>query len=148
MSDFEEALRGTMSQKNSAFEMADWDLQAETKFTSAGIENLTNKRASLELETSQEADDGVWYTLRLTFRAGAPMPAPDQKGADGIKSYQLGTFFIPWKGYPIRTGHGQQLPNRASIAAYFVEMARNPTSPLVNYIAFNLRRLEQAVAGS
>jgi hypothetical protein len=39
------------------------------------------------------------------------------------------------------------LPDRPSIAAYFVEMAQDPTSPLVNYLAFNLRRQEQAAAG-
>ena len=147
MSDFEDALRGTMSNQNSAFEQADADLRAETNTASLGIEKLTNNRGSLSLALSQEEGAGVWYALELLFHiAGLGNDSPHQ-GADRTKKYTLGTFFVPWKGYPIRTGYGQSLPDRPSIAAYFVEMARNPTSPLVNYLTFNMRRQEQAVAG-
>jgi hypothetical protein len=40
MTDFENALRGTMSHQNLAFEQADADLRAETNTASLGIENL------------------------------------------------------------------------------------------------------------
>jgi hypothetical protein len=138
MSAFEDVLRGTMSQQNRGFEQADADLRAETIASSAGIENLTDKRGALCLGPPQEQDSGVWYELLLLFR-------PAESGE--TKQYTLGTFFVPWKGYPIRTGHGLELPDRRAIAAYFVEMARNPTSALVNYLAFNLRRQGQPVAG-
>ncbi len=143
MSDFEDVLRGTMSHHDSAFEQVEADLRAEINTASVGIENLTNKRGSLHLSPAREADDGVWYELRLLFRPAGPDNDARRQGAERTKSYILGTFFVPWKGYPIRTGYGQQLPDRPSITAYFVEMARNPTSPLVNYLTFNLRRQEQ-----
>jgi hypothetical protein len=134
-----------MAQKNSAFEQADADLRAEANTASVAIENLTNKSGCLRLSPGTERDSGVEYELLLIFRPSGPVnDAPRQ--ADRTKSYVLGTFFLPWQGYPIRTGH-LQLPDRSAITAYFVEMARAPTSPLVNYIAFNMRRQEQAVAG-
>jgi hypothetical protein len=142
-----------MSQQNRAFEQADADLRAETAAASAGIENLTNSRGSLRLSPPQEKDDGVWYELWLLFRPVGPINSSSPQGlpfeastttsrtqgTDSTKKYNLGTFFVSWKGYPIRTGFGRELPDRASIAAYFVDMARDPTSPLVNYLAFNLR---------
>jgi hypothetical protein len=87
----------------------------------------------------REEASGAWYELWLLFR-------PTDPNGDRRKKYTLGTFFVPWQGYPIRTGHGQELPDRPSIAAYFVAMARNPASPLVNYLTFNLRRQEQPAA--
>jgi hypothetical protein len=38
------------------------------------------------------------------------------------------------------------LPDRPSIAAYFVEMASNPASVLVHDLTFNRRRQEQPAA--
>jgi hypothetical protein len=146
MSDFEDALKGTISHPNRDFEQADTDLRAETKTASVGIENLTNNRGSLSLGPAREEDAGVWYELRLIFRPAGPANDAAGQGADRTKKYTLGTFFVPWKGYPIRTGYGLELPDRPSIAAYFVEMARNPASPLVNYLTFNLRRQEQPAA--
>jgi hypothetical protein len=143
VSDFEDVLRGTMSRPNQDFDQADADLQAETKVASVGIENLTNQRGSLSLSPAKEDPAGVWYELWLHFRpAGQVKPAPHGEAARP-KKYTLGTFFVPWKGYPIRTGYGRELPDRPSITAYFVEMARDPASPLVNYLAFNLRHQEQ-----
>jgi hypothetical protein len=147
VSDFEDALRGTMAQPNRAFEQADTDLHAETHAASVGIENLTNNRASLGLSPPREDDAGVWYTLWLLFRPADPVNDAPRQEADRTKKYSLGTFFVPWQGYPIRTGFGLQLPDRPSIATYFVDMARNPASALVNYLTFNLRRQEQPAAG-
>jgi hypothetical protein len=139
VSDFEEALRGTLAHQNSAFEQADSDLRAETATASLGIENLTNKRGSLRLGPPQEKDDGVLYELWLLFLPVEPATPAQEDGPAQPKKYNLGTFFVPWKGYPIRTGFGRELPDRSLIEAYFVDMARNPTSPLVSYLAFNLR---------
>jgi hypothetical protein len=125
-----------MAHQNRGFEQADADLRAETNAASVGIEHLTDNRGSLSLDLSREENSGVWYELRLNFRG------------DGTKQYALGTFLVPWQGYPIRTGHGQQLPDRSSITTYFVAMAKDPASPLVNYLTFNLRRQEQPAAGS
>jgi hypothetical protein len=136
-----------MSQKNSAFEAADADLRVETHAASVAIENLTNKRGSLHLGEAQEKDDGVWYELWLRFAPPDQAQHVSRSGsADRTKKYLLATFFVPWTGYPIRTGINYELPDRASIANRFVDMARNPASPLVNYLAFNLRHQEQAAA--
>jgi hypothetical protein len=139
VSDFEEALRGTLAHQNRAFEQADADLRAETAAASVVIENLTNKRGALRLGPAQEKDDGVWYELWLHFRPADQATPAQENGPAQTKKYTLGTFFVPWKGFPIRTGVGRELPDRPSIAAYFVDMARNPTSPLVSYLTFNLR---------
>jgi hypothetical protein len=143
VSDFEDALRGMISGQNRPFEQADADLRAETSAASAGIGKLTNGRASLRLSSTKEEGSGVWYELWLLFG-----PHSTTEGADWTKRYSLGTFFVPWKGYPLRTGHGQELPDRPSIAAYFLAMAKDPTSPLVNYLTFNLRHQEQPTGGS
>jgi hypothetical protein len=147
VSDFEDALRGTMAQPNRGFEQAEADLHAETNAASVGIDNLTNKRGSLGLGATREVAEGVWYELWLHFRPPGLGNDTPRQGADRVKKYTLGTFFVPWQGYPIRTGHGLELPDRRSIAAYFVDMARNPASALVNYLTFNLRRQEQPAAG-
>jgi hypothetical protein len=147
MSDFEDALRRTLSGQNGPFEQADVDLLAETQAASVGVESLTNGRGSLTLVPAEEAEAGVGYELQLLLRPAATANGAPRQGADRTKRYGLGTFLVPWKGYPIRTGRGAQLPDRPSIAAYFVEMAQDPASPLVNYLAFNLRRQEQPAAG-
>jgi hypothetical protein len=148
MSNFEEALRGTMAHPNRAFEQAEADLRAETSTASAGIEQYTNNLASLLLDPDREEEAGVWYELWLLFRPAGPLNGSPHPGAERMKKYVLSTFFVPWQGYPIRTGSGQQLPDRPAIAASFVEMARNPASPLVNYLTFNLRRQGQIAAGA
>jgi hypothetical protein len=149
MSDFEAALRGTIAHPNKGFEQADADLREETNIASLAVANLTNNRGSLSLGPPREDAAGVWYELQLLFRTADQRNDDAHQGANRTKKYILGTLFIPWQGYPIglREKQPPELPNRASIAAYFVEMARNPTSPLVNYITFNLRRQEQPVAG-
>jgi hypothetical protein len=129
MSDFKDALRRTMSHENRAFEQADADLRAETDTASVELESLTDNRGSLTLGPAAEEEAGVRYQLRLLFRPASPVPDAPRQGADRTKQYGLGTFLVPWKGYPIQTGHGVQLPDRPSIAAYFLEMASNPASP-------------------
>src|SRR5437764_1085897 len=113
MSDFEEALRGTMAHPNRAFEQADADLRAETSTASGAIEQYTNNRGSLRLDLDREEEAGVWYELRLLFRPVGPVNGPPHPGAERMKKYVLGTFFVPWQGYPIRAGSGQQLPDRS-----------------------------------
>jgi hypothetical protein len=135
-----------MSQEHTGFEQAEADLRAETNTASLGIANLTNNRGSLNLSLSGEEGAGVWYELQLHFRPPGPVNDAPRQGANRTKKYTLNTFFIPWQGYPIRTGHSLELPDRRSIGLHFVAMAKDPASPLVNYIAFNLRRQEQPAA--
>ncbi len=139
MSEFEAALRGTMSHQNKGFEQAEADLRAETGAASVGIEKLTNNRGSLVLSPAREQNDGVWYELWLLFRLADQVGPAAQRRTAPTKKNVLGTVFVPRKGYPIRTGSGRELADRAALAAHFVEMAKDPASPLVNYLAFNLR---------
>jgi hypothetical protein len=137
-----------LSRPNPAFEQADADLHAETSAASGGLHNLTNSRASLRLSSARETEAGVWYELWLLFGPADQVNGGPGEAPDWTKQYLLGTFFVPWTGYPIRTGHSVEMANRPAIAAYFVAMAKDPTSPLVNYLTFNLRRQEQTTAGA
>ncbi len=71
----------------------------------------------------------MWYELELAFRPRRLIGAAPHVTYNRAKKYTLGTFFVPWQGYPIRTGHGAELPDHPSIATHFVEMAKNPSSP-------------------
>lgn len=136
MTDFEELFRKRLEGANEAFDRADKDLRKAVFDLSAGLEEVTDGQFSMKLDDRGENEDGRAYDLDL-----------EQLDPEGDRQTLVG-FFVSSLGYPISTGATSgnggfnikgQLKTSEELIAYLVKMIENPDSPLMRYLAYQLR---------
>ena len=86
MPTFEEALKGALQGLDQGFRSAEADLWKEVAAASEGVAKLTNQVAKLDMRKSLEVPTGTYYDLRMLFSK---------------RFFDVGSFFIPARGYPI-----------------------------------------------
>ncbi len=128
MSTFEEALKTSLLGVNEAFKLADADLHQEVAAASQALAQLSGGIAVLELITLFENAQGIAYNL--TVKSG------------GSNILHVAQLLVPAKGYPVTLQQppGKHLKTRQEIGAFLAEMAANPDSPLIQHLAFLMRR--------
>ena len=142
MPQFEEALKATLLGMNDAFGQADADLHRAVASADQVVGRVSDGAANLRLWKHEENTGGVIYRLALV-------------SADKRIKIQpvLGAFLVRSQGYPVlaapdeeslRTPEGVQLKDNGQINNYLAEMAANPDSPLVQHLAFFMRRRRSA----
>jgi hypothetical protein len=131
MGDFAATLRATLEGMPDSFSEADRDLHHVVADAARAVEQLSDGQVRLALHVEEEAPDGVRYSLQLTYRE---------------KAYKVSCLSVPRRGYPIAVLDSvslnvlSSLKSKEQIREYLEEMAGNPDSALVQYLAFARRK--------
>lgn len=131
----EEKLKSTLEGLNRGFFEADEDLHRQVFAANEAIDKITNRKVTLKLERHIEEDNGVGYHFRIQ---------------SGDMSSSVGYFYVSTRGYPIfyaRNDHAfrnkaavTSLNDRTALSDLFSDLATNPDSPLIQSVAFFMRR--------
>jgi hypothetical protein len=139
----EELLRSSLEGVNRTFQEADQALHAEIATANDALSKISGGSIELKLHPAHEDDSGVVYILNVQAK----------KAAVG----NLGYFGVGQKGYPIvvgsslppvALGQGLRINDRTALQAHFHEMASNPDSPLVQKVAFLMRKKQASTAAT
>jgi hypothetical protein len=134
MGDFASILRATLEGIPDALSEADRDLHQEVAEAARAVEQVSDGEVRLALRLADETPAAFDYTLQLDYQS---------------RIHDLSRLSVPVRGYPIlilSPGTKEQvgdLKNREQIRGYLEEMARDPDSALVQYLAFARRKNEK-----
>lgn len=152
MTDFESTLRASLAGSNNRRSQAEIDLHQEVAMASDAVGRITNGSARLLLSRQEELPGAVRFVLVLSWLDPTPERAWPTFPGLRLGQLPLATLTVPLSGYPIRTGqddagphHNGLLATRAEIASFLKEMAGEPSSPLVGYLAFYREPVAESV---
>jgi hypothetical protein len=103
--------------------------------TSSAVAKISGGVAQLVLVVATEGEEGIMYALMLD--------------AKGTGRWNLGFFGVSRRGFPIIFGPssneltaatGKAIEDPAQLKALFHEMASNPDSPLIQKVAYAMRK--------
>lgn len=133
----EDLLRSSIESVTKAFQEADLALHGEVANLSNAISRISNGTVTVGLEPVTEEESEVIYHLSVF--------------GNGRREY-LASFGVTPKGYPITYGqwwerqdgwvNPSELKDLSMLQACFQKMASNPDSPLVQKVAFLMRKGE------
>jgi len=132
----EELLRSSLEGVNREFQEADQALHSEVVRTSDALSKITEGVVQVKLGLISEDENGIIYSFSI----------------DAKKSNHalLGVFLVSVKGFPIMFGPDAKLVKRgedsvtirdlSQLRDFFHNMASNPDSPLIQKVAYVMRK--------
>jgi len=132
----EEMLRSSLEGVNRAFQEADKALHSEVSSTNDALAKISGGVVQAKLDLFREDEDGLSYRFLLEAGRGRTVP--------------LGAFRVSLKGFPILFGPDvtsvergdflEAIGDPSQLMAFFHKMASNPDSPLIQKVAYLMRK--------
>lgn len=127
MPTIEELLRASLQGANEKFDQANKGLHAAVVEAAKAVEAVTEGKATLRLWKQHSDMSSTRYALGVTV---------------GEQHRQLSEFTVTGKGYPIhgKTGSDvQPFDSPEALSQYFKNLAADPNSPLIAFLAYIAR---------
>jgi hypothetical protein len=132
----EEMLRSSLEGVNRAFQEADKALHAEVSSTNIALAKISGGTLQVKLHLFREDEEGLSYRFLLETNKARGVP--------------LGAFRVSLKGFPILFGqdlasvergdYSEAIGDSSQLMAFFHNMASNPDSPLIQKVAYLMRK--------
>ena len=138
MATLEEQLRNTLKNLNDRFSQVGGDLNRAVAEVAKAVSTVSEGMLQLKLRRVGRVANALNYELILTYR--------------GEDSRPIALYEVPLSGYPIEEFAISNVEPRAlqatiaspaELTEHFQRMVNDPESPLVGYLAFAVRQLEE-----